>query len=166
MVTPFLRQIYSKQGECHQLLETIGQLQVQVQECLDRSSQVTEQQRAMQKCIDGLERELTDLRSKQNDLQQRLLQLSPVIQKIEDFEERKKRLQMLDQQLSAYPEDLEVQQTRLLQELDRLGTIETALSLLQSFAEARHQWLQHTRQLIKMTQQFAEQNEAFDQAAD
>ena len=154
-----LTQIYGWQGECANFEAQIRQGCEKVQTLGDSLEEQSEKLRVTQRQLNELQEWRVETDREQKALQPRLPVLEVAKNDILRLQGMQQKYRELEQQLAAYPSDLEEQRQQLREKLDVLVSLEKAYPRLEQLAQARGKWQQATLDLTRISWAISEQDE-------
>ncbi|HLG61965.1 MAG TPA: SMC family ATPase [Ktedonosporobacter sp.] len=156
VITP-LEQIYHWQREYAGYQTQFEQGREKVQLCEGSLQEQNEKLLATQLQLNALQTQRVEADHEQKALQPRLRELQEVCSKIAHLQSQQQSCEELNQQIAAYPLDLEQQQQDLQKRLEELKHIEDIQPHLKQFTQARTNWQQATQDLTEAKQALSRQ---------
>jgi DNA repair protein SbcC/Rad50 len=154
-----LTQIYGWQSECANFEAQIKQGREKVQTLWDSLQEQSEKLRVTQRQLNELQEQRVETDREQKALQPRLPVLEVAKNDFLRLQGMQQKYRELEQQLAAYPSDLEEQQQQLREKLDVLESLGKAYPHLEQLVQARGKWQQATQDLTRISWEISEQDE-------
>jgi exonuclease SbcC len=151
-VLPTLRDIVARRDERATKVHRLSGGRERLVSSQRLREQLTEQKSQQQLSIQKLEQDREELQTKQNALSEQMAEILPALQEIVALEKKQRQCETIQQQLTAIPEDLEMQLLQVQDDLRQVALLKQALPLLQQFSEARQNWQQALQQHVVLQQ--------------